>query len=107
MTFMLFLRGRFDSNAPNYLNSINDRILEAKNGQNPFTFNSDFKVMKNVLYSRRSFGEFYGIYNNYDVLLNEVQIYLQEANLINLFLEKSTNVKVDSLDKIEEAIEVI
>jgi hypothetical protein len=90
--FMLFHKYRFDNNSHYYLLRINKRISCFKNKQNPLTFNADFKVMANVLFKEYNFAEIYGIYNHYEVLQYEVNVYLYEQYFINQLLEKPNDI---------------
>lgn len=53
--------------------------------------------MKNVLFEEYSFGDFYGLYNNYKVLKAEVSVYLHEQLLADRLLEKKSDIKLDQL----------
>ena len=92
--FMLFHKYRFDSNSHYYLLRINERINCFKNKQNPLSFNADFKVMANVLFNDYNFAEIYGIYNHYEVLQQEVNVYLHEQYFINQLLEKPNDISL-------------
>jgi hypothetical protein len=61
------------------------------------SFNADYKVMKNVLFEEYSFGDFYGLYNNYKVLRAEVSVYLHEQLLADRLLEKKSDIKFEQL----------
>jgi hypothetical protein len=46
--------------------------------------------MRNVLFQDYSFGELYGLYNNYQIIQKEVHVYLHEQALINQLLERGS-----------------
>ncbi len=100
--FMLFHKNRFDTNAHYYLLRINDRINSFKNKQNPLTFNADFKVMANVLFSDHHFAHLYGLYNHYELLQQEVSVYLHELHLINTLLDRNDEFSLENIDPLDK-----
>lgn len=86
--YLLYQRYRFDNNSEYYLIKINERINRFKTGENELTFNADFKVMNNEIFSDRVFGNFYGIFNSFELLHKETQLSLHEHALIANLTDK-------------------
>lgn len=100
--FMLFHRYRFDSNSHYYLLRVNERINSFKNKQTQLSFNADFKVMHNILFPEYRFADLYGLYNNYELLQQEVNVYLHEQYLITQLLERSNDIALESIEPLDK-----
>jgi hypothetical protein len=105
--YLLYQKYRFDNNSEYYLIKINERINRFKAGENEITFNADYKVMKNEIFSDRAFGNFYGIFNSFELLHKETQLSLHEHALIaDLTDKRNEKIPKDIIElaKLEETI---
>jgi hypothetical protein len=58
--------------------------------------------MDNVLFSNYHFAHLYGLYNHYELLQQEVSVYLHELHLINTLLEKNNEFSLENVEPIDK-----